>query len=160
MYQQQYVNTSQSRVVAFGLPLPRVVSRLSTPSYTTTKGIAPRTPRYTSTQSVMDTAFRPSTMLQSEESQSQCEEPKFRQLPCKTFVSVGSCPYRDRCVYLHDPRLVYKEAKTKTRKKNSEDSILDSFFWPVMSEKVSRVAPLTSSFSTTLPLRPNEVTTQ
>jgi len=45
---------------------------------------------------------------------------------------VGTCPYRDRCVYLHDPRLIYRDAKTKTRKKNSEDSILDSFFWPTM----------------------------
>ena len=24
---------------------------------------------------------------------------KFRQLPCKTFISVGACPYRDRCNY-------------------------------------------------------------
>ena len=24
---------------------------------------------------------------------------KFRQLPCKTFISVGACPYRDRCIY-------------------------------------------------------------
>ena len=60
------------------------------------------------------------------------DENKYRQLPCKTFVCVGTCPYRDRCVYLHDPRLIYKDAKTKTRKKNSEDSILDSFFWPTM----------------------------
>lgn len=27
---------------------------------------------------------------------------KYRQLPCKTFITVGTCPYRDRCVYLHD----------------------------------------------------------
>ena len=60
------------------------------------------------------------------------DENKYRQLPCKTFVCVGTCPYRDRCVYLHDPRLIHKDAKTKTRKKNSEDSILDSFFWPTM----------------------------
>eukprot|EP01038_Epipyxis_sp_PR26KG_P008127 gene8127-11005_t len=58
---------------------------------------------------------------------------KFRQLPCRTFVSVGSCPYRERCVYLHDPRITNIEAKTKTRKKNKEDVIQDSFFWPIMS---------------------------
>lgn len=22
---------------------------------------------------------------------------KFRQLPCRTFISVGTCPYRERC---------------------------------------------------------------
>ncbi len=27
---------------------------------------------------------------------------KYRQLPCRTFIAVGTCPYRDRCVYLHD----------------------------------------------------------
>jgi hypothetical protein len=27
------------------------------------------------------------------------EASKYRQLPCKTFVSVGACPYRDRCKY-------------------------------------------------------------
>lgn len=66
------------------------------------------------------------------------EESKYRQLPCKTFVSVGTCPYRDRCVYLHDPRLIHRDAKTKTRKKNSDDVILDSFFWPVMPEREVR----------------------
>ena len=50
---------------------------------------------------------------------------KYRQLPCKTFLSVGSCPYRDRCVYLHDPRLIYRDTKTKTRKRNQEDLGLD-----------------------------------
>jgi hypothetical protein len=73
---------------------------------------------------------------------------KFRQLPCRTFISVGTCPYRERCmclyqmqfifliiclgVYLHDPRCICREAKTKTRRKNKEDVVLDSMFWPVM----------------------------
>lgn len=26
---------------------------------------------------------------------------KCRQLPCRTFISTGSCPYGDRCVFLH-----------------------------------------------------------
>jgi hypothetical protein len=30
---------------------------------------------------------------------------KCRQLPCKTFLSTGSCPYDDRCAFMHDPRL-------------------------------------------------------
>lgn len=58
--------------------------------------------------------------------------PKFRQLPCRTFISVGTCPYRERCVYLHDPRIICREAKTKTRRKNKEDSVVDALFWPIM----------------------------
>lgn len=57
---------------------------------------------------------------------------KFRQLPCRTFISVGTCPYRERCVYLHDPRCICREAKTKTRRKNKEDVVMDALFWPVM----------------------------
>lgn len=33
---------------------------------------------------------------------------KCRQLPCRTFISTGSCPYGDRCVFLHDPRIMSK----------------------------------------------------
>ena len=70
---------------------------------------------------------------------------KFRQLPCKVFLACGSCPYRDRCQvcisgikhyhslnhqpstlqYLHDPRLICRATKTKTRKKNVEDNGVD-----------------------------------
>lgn len=31
---------------------------------------------------------------------------KCRQLPCRTFISTGSCPYGDRCVFLHDLGIV------------------------------------------------------
>jgi hypothetical protein len=43
---------------------------------------------------------------------------KCRQLPCRTFVSTGSCPYGDRCVFLHDPCIVSKPVyiKIKVRK--------------------------------------------
>ena len=50
------------------------------------------------------------------------------------IISVGCCPYRDRCVYLHDSRVALRDAKSKTRKKNKEDIIQDSLFWPVMPE--------------------------
>eukprot|EP01041_Mallomonas_annulata_P006201 gene6201-12567_t len=58
---------------------------------------------------------------------------KYRQLPCRTFISSGTCPYRDRCVYLHDPRVMDVNAKSRSRKKNKEDSTLDALFWPVMN---------------------------
>lgn len=35
-------------------------------------------------------------------------------------------------VYLHDPRCIAKDAKTKTRRKNKDDVVIDSLFWPVM----------------------------
>jgi len=59
---------------------------------------------------------------------------KFRQLPCRTFISVGTCPYRDRCDYLHDPRLSTSslDRPKVTRKKNKEDIVYDSLFWPIM----------------------------
>jgi hypothetical protein len=40
---------------------------------------------------------------------------KCRQLPCRTFVSTGSCPYGDRCVFLHDPAIVSKPVYIKTK---------------------------------------------
>ena len=46
------------------------------------------------------------------------EAPKYRQLPCRTFISTGSCPYRERCVFIHDPRLTTsKKVKTKSKSK-------------------------------------------
>jgi len=65
------------------------------------------------------------------------DEYKFRQLPCRTFISVGTCPYRERCVYLHDPRIICREAKSKTRKKNKEDETPDSLFWPVLPVEIA-----------------------
>jgi len=34
---------------------------------------------------------------------------KYRCYPCMNFVSTGSCPYRHRCVFLHDPRIITDE---------------------------------------------------
>jgi hypothetical protein len=42
--------------------------------------------------------FLPSNIpLPGQSNLTEPEEIKFRQLPCRTFVSVGTCPYRDRC---------------------------------------------------------------
>lgn len=58
---------------------------------------------------------------------------KCRQLPCRTFVSTGSCPYGERCVFLHDPSIVAKPVYIKTKRKSKDDTATDAFFWPTMS---------------------------
>lgn len=40
---------------------------------------------------------------------------KCRQLPCRTFISTGSCPYGDRCVFLHDPSIVSKPVYIRSK---------------------------------------------
>jgi hypothetical protein len=54
---------------------------------------------------------------------------KCRQLPCRTFISTGSCPYNDRCVFLHDPSVVSSRVFIKVKRKSREDIISDAFFW-------------------------------
>lgn len=44
---------------------------------------------------------------------------KCRQLPCRTFVSAGCCPYGDRCVFLHDPAIMSKNSYAKIKVNNS-----------------------------------------
>jgi len=59
-----------------------------------------------------------------------------RRLPCRTYISVGCCPYRDRCAYLHDPRIASQVSKSKSRKKSAEESgVHDAFFWPPMEDQ-------------------------
>lgn len=65
--------------------------------------------------------------------QSQQNQFKCRQLPCRTFISTGSCPYGDRCVFLHDPCIVAKPVYIKTKRKSKDDTATDNFFWPTMS---------------------------
>mmetsp|Transcript_5422 Transcript_5422/g.11848 ORF Transcript_5422/g.11848 Transcript_5422/m.11848 type:complete len:438 (+) Transcript_5422:68-1381(+) len=61
-------------------------------------------------------------------------ETKFRQLPCRTFISCGACPYGDRCVFLHDPRLLCEGAQCTTRLKNrgNDEFVVDALYWPAM----------------------------
>jgi len=72
------------------------------------------------------------------------DDQKFRQLPCRTFVSMGVCPYGERCVYVHDPRLEVSHSTprpVRCRRKNKEDIVLDAFFWPILrSDDVQRDA--------------------
>jgi hypothetical protein len=87
------------------------------------------------------------------------ESMKYRQLPCRTHISVGVCPYREKCkrltprcqpglqrtdqfsapvdligVFLHDPRCSSATAKSITRlkNKNKDDCVADSLYWPAM----------------------------
>eukprot|EP00602_Paraphysomonas_sp_CaronLab_P009589 CAMPEP_0185019194 /NCGR_PEP_ID=MMETSP1103-20130426/1820_1 /TAXON_ID=36769 /ORGANISM="Paraphysomonas bandaiensis, Strain Caron Lab Isolate" /LENGTH=430 /DNA_ID=CAMNT_0027549381 /DNA_START=65 /DNA_END=1357 /DNA_ORIENTATION=- len=81
---------------------------------------------------------------------------KTRQLPCKTFISVGCCPYRDRCVYIHDPRLMHPSAKSKTRKKNKEErDSQDSFYWPTVSRVSHHKGTPCNTYSVPLACCPN-----
>lgn len=50
-------------------------------------------------------------------------------LPCKTLISTGSCPYRDRCSFIHDLRCLSPVAKPTTRKKDFIFDGNDLFFW-------------------------------
>ncbi len=62
-----------------------------------------------------------------------------RQLPCRTFLSCGSCAYGDDCDFLHDERLRYHgfvEPYIFNRyslKHNNNGNIQDGLFWPTMS---------------------------
>jgi hypothetical protein len=57
---------------------------------------------------------------------------KCRLLPCRTFISTGSCCYGDRCVFLHDQGVIAKPVYVKYLKKSKEDNSADAFFWPMM----------------------------
>lgn len=52
--------------------------------------------------------MRNPTQMQYPPSAYMNQQSKCRQLPCRTFISTGSCPYGDRCVFLHDPSIVSK----------------------------------------------------
>jgi len=57
-----------------------------------------------------------------------------RQLPCRTFLSCGACPYKDKCVFLHDYRLEGKPLNEYIRKSYCKENFsqTDVFFFPTM----------------------------
>lgn len=61
------------------------------------------------------------------------------QLPCKTMISCGMCPYRERCNFVHDARIRAKtNTKSTTRKKDkTNDECTTVFYWPKMTQQQS-----------------------
>ena len=66
---------------------------------------------------------------------------KFRRMICLTFVSTGSCPYGDKCVFLHDTRLKSRQdvmAENINSSGNCKSynlvnkTVKDTFYWPDM----------------------------
>ena len=59
------------------------------------------------------------------------------QLPCKTFISCGTCAYRGRCHFIHDKRVFNKSHKSITKRENPKDTLKDTtdniFYWPKMN---------------------------
>lgn len=53
--------------------------------------------------------------------------------PKQTFLSTGGCPYNDRCVFLHDPRLQVESFRLRTVKNvRQAGTVKDTFYWPDM----------------------------
>jgi len=51
-------------------------------------------------------------------------------LPCHTFVMCGTCPYLERCKYIHDPRIKYNKTHIFIKKRNNPTNYSDIWFWP------------------------------
>ncbi len=66
------------------------------------------------------------------------QQQRLRQLPCRTFLSCGTCPYGPRCVFLHDYRLEGSPlAPLGTIRRTNEavkkrDEATDALYWPQM----------------------------
>ena len=71
---------------------------------------------------------------------------KFRRMICNTYISCGGCPYGDKCVFLHDPRLTigsFKIRTTKTPRVGGQPK--DTFYWPDMDKEVTKNIKSSSS---------------
>ena len=115
-------------------------SELSTPPYTPTPGQLPRKASFDSSRHSSNDSSRanspvPSAVTDRDFSPKFGGGAKHRQLPCRTWISTGCCPYTDRCVFLHDPRVMAKQVAFKTKRKSKEDGVTDGLFWPTLSKE-------------------------
>ena len=62
---------------------------------------------------------------------------KFRRMICFSYVSSGACPYRDHCVFIHDPRLeseyfapLILNGTAGKRPMGLRTMVKDTFYWP------------------------------
>ena len=65
----------------------------------------------------------------------------FRKLPCKTFISTGTCPYGNKCKFIHDPRFTTSswwsannELEPKLSNTSNQYDYHDLFFWKSNTE--------------------------
>jgi hypothetical protein len=57
-----------------------------------------------------------------------------RELPCKTWIITGNCPYNNKCIYLHSDSIKSNlPIKLHSKHKNRENNITDTLFWPKMN---------------------------
>ena len=80
--------------------------------------------------------FSPPTVHTESRTRVSRSEGYGRLLPCRTHISTGSCPFKDRCTFLHDGRVVNFEVSSKTRRRCIEVASTpqekDIFYWPMM----------------------------
>ena len=51
-------------------------------------------------------------------------------LPCRTLISTGHCPYKNKCTFIHDLRCINYPYITNEKQKNKfKTNSTDMFFW-------------------------------
>jgi len=87
---------------------------------------------------------------------------KFRIFPCLTWVMTGACPYRDRCVFIHDARVKGEQEAYLFATPGSNNAHLSSkspLWWPDYLPSSSS-SSLSSSFSSSTASSVSASTTQ
>lgn len=75
---------------------------------------------------------------------------RFRIFPCASWISTGACPYNDRCVFIHDPRvkgpakawLYATPGSSSSRYTSAKNSPL---FWPDLPTPADQTDALLSA---------------
>ena len=57
-------------------------------------------------------------------------------LPCFNHIATGDCGFKNRCKFIHDPRLSCKGSKSYRIKISNKEPNFDSFYWvPLKCER-------------------------